>query len=324
MLTYAPIPTTDLYFLNSCGDLVARPWRRGPVARLGANVFQCGNRYLVIRRDRTKVIERVLANPKADPSLPHAYRGRLLALREGIFTDMMARATLVVTSATQIAEGIAEKGIPVRVINPAWGGRPRPDALPYQPGQRFDVVHLGTGSHGAGFDFLTPSLAHVLEKAADLHFHYFSNSARLGVLDAHTRVHRHRARTWRSYRQALSGFRFHLGLYPLPPTPFNNARSVNKILEYTLAGCPAMYSAAWGEAHGLQDGKTAFLVTDDARNTGDGINSADIWSQRLLDVIAAPDLLSGVYGGAKTVFEQMNDLPGQRAFWQDVFIRDGR
>ncbi|WP_262689845.1 hypothetical protein [Kordiimonas aestuarii] len=328
MLTYAPIPTTDLYFLNSCGDLVARPWRRAPVTRLGANVFRVGNRYLVVRRDREKVIRQVLAKPDAeiiyliddnlealeDQSLPDGYRERLRALKTGTYAEMLERATLVVTSAQDIAASLPA-GKRYRILDPVWHGQPREAShLPTRPAQHVDMVHLGTGSHAAGFGFLAPVLKQVLEQAAHAHFHYFSNMPQLGGMDGHPRVHRQRAKTWNSYKRALPGFRFDLGLYPLPSTPFNAARSKNKILEYTLAGCPAMYSAAWGSTHGLVDGQTAFLSEE----------GQEAWIKRLLDVLAAPDVLGSVYNGAKMHFKDLNDLPGQRAFWQSVFIKDSK
>lgn len=328
MLTYAPIPTTDLYFLGSCGDLVARPWRRGPVQRLGANCFRVGNRYLIVRRDREKVIRTIMDNPDAeiiyllddnlgalnDPSLPEAYRGRLRALRDGIFRDMTARASLMVTSADVISDALPAH-VPVRRLDPVWQGTPKEGGhLSRSAGDRLDVVHLGTGSHRAGFDFLAPVLETVLAALPNVHFHYFSSEGLLGRLDRHRRVHRMRGKSWSAYRRALPGFRFHLGLYPLPDTPFNAARSVNKILEYTLAGCPAMYTAEWAAARGLEDGVNAFLVS----------GGAEAWAKRLTAVLGEPERLAGVYEGARAFYARHNDVPRQRAFWQDVFIKDGR
>jgi len=328
VLTYAPIPTTDLYFLGSCGDLVARPWRRGPVQRLGANCFRVGNRYLVVRRDRERLIRTILEDRDAeiiyliddnlaatdDISLPDGYRDRLRVLRDGIFSDMMARASLIVTSADAIKAALPE-GVPVRHLDPVWQGVPGPGAhLRYNAGNRLDIVHLGTGSHGAGFEFLAPALEAVLTTLPHVHFHYFSSSGLLGPLDSHPRVHRLRGKSWRAYKRALPGFKFHLGLYPLPDTPFNAARSVNKILEYTLAGCPAMYTAEWAGARGLEDGVNAFLVS----------GGAEAWAARLVEVLKRPDMLALVYDGARDFYARHNDAAAQRAFWQDVFIKDGQ
>jgi hypothetical protein len=328
VLTYAPIPTTDLYFLGSCGDLVARAWRRGPVQRLGANCFRVGNRYLVMRRDRERLVRAILDDTDAeiiyliddnlaatdDASLPEGYRDRLCTLRDGIFKDMMARASLVVTSADAIKAALPE-GVPVRHLDPVWQGMPKVGRhLARSEGERLDVVHLGTGSHGAGFDFLVPALEAVLGKLPHVHFHYFSSYELLGRLDGHARVHRMRGKSWSAYKRALPGFRFHLGLYPLPDTPFNAARSVNKILEYTLAGCPAMYTAEWAAARGLEDGVNAFLVS----------GGAEAWEARLTDVLKRPDMLASVYEGARGYYARYNDPAAQRAFWQDVFIKDGR
>ncbi|WP_417450069.1 hypothetical protein [Kordiimonas sp.] len=329
MLIRAPIPTTDLYFLNSCGDLVGRPWRRGPVQRMGANVFRVGERYLVIRRDVEDVIKEVLSNPTAeiiyliddnlnavddDGSLPEGYRTRLRTLRDDIYRRMLDRAALVVASSAAITEGLPA-GTASRLINPVWRGTPRPrTALTLKAGERLDMVHLGTGSHGAGFQFLTPALEHVLARASNLHFNYFSARPLLQGLDNHPRVHRLRPKSWRAYQRALPGFRFHLGLYPISGTPFNAARSINKILEYTLAGCPAMYNAAWAAPHGLVDGHSAFLAG----------STMEAWADYVMAIVEDPSQLAAVYDGARAQYAQMNDLSGQRAFWQDIFIRTGQ
>jgi len=50
------LPTTDLYFLNSCDQWIGRWWRRRPIERLGANCFRCGNRLLLIRHDDPRLM----------------------------------------------------------------------------------------------------------------------------------------------------------------------------------------------------------------------------------------------------------------------------
>lgn len=326
MFTYAPIPTTDLYFLNACAGLVGRPWRSGPVERIGANTFRSGDKYLVVRRDREVVINRVLAHQKkgaeliylidddmtavGDETLPAGYRERLQTLKKGTYAAMMECAEHVVTSSRVIADKL-ETSARVHVVSPVWAGAPRGQAQPVNLGGVTNLVHLGTGSHGAGFEFLRPVIETVLKRFPNVHFHYFGNVPQMGQLDEHPHVHRRKLKTWAGYKRAIPSFRFHLGLYPLIDTPFNAARSVNKILEYTLAGCPAMYSAHWGEANGLTGGENAFLAGD----------SAAEWQARLIRILSAPEQMATVYDGAKRFFEEKNDVAAQRAFWQEIFIR---
>ncbi|WP_417461657.1 hypothetical protein [Kordiimonas sp.] len=326
MFTYAPIPTTDLYFLNACAHMVSKPWRSGPIERLGANTFRSGDKYLVVRRDREAVIKRVLSHQQkggeviylidddltaiGDETLPSGYRERLETLKNGTYAAMMACATHIVTSSPVIAEKL-ETEAKVHVLSPVWSGAPRTEAQPANLGGVTDLVHLGTGSHGAGFEFLRPVIGATLKRFPNVHFHYFGNEPLMGHLDEHPHVHRRKLKTWAGYKRAMPSFRFHLGLYPLINTPFNAARSVNKILEYTLAGCPAMYSAEWGKAHGLVHGDNAFLAEDAAAD----------WQARLVKILSAPGQMAKVYGGAKRYFEEKNDVAVQQAFWQEIFIR---
>ncbi|WP_417457992.1 hypothetical protein [Kordiimonas sp.] len=326
MFAYTPIPTTDLYFLNACAGLISKPWKGGPVERIGANTFRSGEKYLVVRRDRESVIKRVLAHHQRgaeiiylidddltaieDETLPTGYRARLKTLKDGIYSTMLERAAHVVTSSPIIAEKLKTEA-KIHSLSPVWSGAPNADARPANLGGVTDIVHLGTGSHGAGFEFLRPVISTVLKRFPNVHFHYFGNEPLMGPLEDHPHVHRRKAKTWAGYKRAMPSFRFHLGLYPLIDTPFNAARSVNKILEYTLAGCPAMYSASWGKAHGLIDGDNAFLAGD----------SAAEWQTRLIKILSAPEQMAKVYGGAKRYFEEKNDVAAQQAFWQEIFIR---
>ncbi|TNE67281.1 MAG: hypothetical protein EP335_01510 [Alphaproteobacteria bacterium] len=316
------LPTTDLYFLNSCRDLVAGLFRRGPVRRLSANCFRAGNRVLVVRRDRQDVVDQILAEPDTeiiylidddlsaadDTSLPAAYRARLAALRDGQYARLVARASLVVASSEQVAASLPA-GTKVKLLNPAWQGTPG-DGSHLRTDGPLDVAHLGTGSHGAGFAFIAPVIEQVLAEGANLRFHYFGNESKFGVLDADVRMVRHRLLTWPRYRKALPGFRFHLGLYPLAETPFNAGRSVNKILEYTLAGCPAIYRADWAAPYGLVHGENAFLAAADAES----------WLMAIRDVLAHRDRLAAVYAGAVRQFAVLNDLEGQRRFWLEHLV----
>ena len=89
----ATLPTTHLYFLNSCADSVSGFFRRGPVRRLGDNCFAAGETVLLIRQDRPDLMDRLRAAPprrlvylidddieaaREDASLPEDYRSRLM------------------------------------------------------------------------------------------------------------------------------------------------------------------------------------------------------------------------------------------------------
>ncbi|MCJ9429764.1 hypothetical protein [Kordiimonas marina] len=322
-MPYKALPTTDLYFLGSMGDLVSGVVRRAQVTRIGDNSFRVGSRYLVVRRDRDEVVDRILSDQAAeiiylidddlsaadDPSLPEGYRERLAALKAGQYRKLLDRAALVVASSDKVAAGLSTKA-DIRTLHPYWAGTLRTGKHLTAKAGPLDLVHLGTGSHGAGFDFLKPVIESLLAGGADIRFHYYGNEPRLGALDDDPRIVRHGLKSWRRYKAALGRRHFHLGLYPLPDTPFNAGRSINKILEYTLAGCPAIYSADWGRARDLVHGENAFLAED----------TVEAWGQAVRDIVAERDRLPAVYEGAAAHYRRFNDRDAQRLFWLETLV----
>ena len=167
-------------------------------------------------------------------------------------------------------------------------------------------MHLGTASHQAGLDFLKPVVEVLLERFDRFHFTYVGREPRLGALDAHPRVHRERPQSWRRYRRFLGRRRIHLGLYPLPDTPFNRARSRNKLLEHAIVGAVGVYSRSWPTANELQE--CAILAGEDAAD----------WIAALSPYLEEPQRLRPLAQAARQVVGPLNDPTTQRRFWADV------
>jgi hypothetical protein len=316
------LPTTHLYFLNSCADSVSRLFRRGPIRRLGDNCFAAGETVLLIRQDRPDLMDRLRADRPGrlvylvdddiqaageDASLPQDYRSRLTRFHEEYHADLVARAdTLVVTSDTLLQKFSSHRD--VRIVHPVWhldlADDHHFDAL--ASGEAVQAMHLGTGSHQAGLDFLKPVIAALLERHERFHFTYVGHGPRMGALDAHPRVHRERPQSWRRYRRTLGRRRIHLGLYPLPDTPFNRARSRNKVLEHAIVGAVGVYSRSWLAADKLQG--CAILA---------GENAAD-WIEALSPYLDEPQKLRPLAQAARQIFAALNDSKSQRQFWADV------
>ena len=249
---YRPIPSTDLYFLNSCRDLTG--WGK-PVTRLGSNSFRCGDRYLIIRSERSAIVQKILNTPRAriilvidddiraassDATLPPAYQRRLEDAATGDTGALMARADLVLAPSQQLMDRLADCR-KVERIDPYWGKQ-------CTTGSHFDsmgegtvsLVHMGTASHQAAMNFLGPVLAQVLEALPAVTFSYFARRSMLSELDKHTRVNKLPLMPWRKYARTLGERQFHLALYPILDTPFNRARSCYKITEHALSGCAGL------------------------------------------------------------------------------------
>jgi hypothetical protein len=318
----ATLPTTHLYFLNSCADSVSRLFRRGPIRRLGDNCFAAGETVLLIRQDRPDLMDRLRADPPRrlvylvdddiqaageDASLPQDYRSRLTRFHAEYHADLVARAdTLVVTSDTLLRKFSSHRD--VRIVHPVWhldlADDRHFDAL--ARGEAVQAMHLGTASHQAGLDFLKPVVAALLERFERFHFTYVGRGPRLGALDAHPRVHRERPQSWRRYRRTLGKRRIHLGLYPLPDTPFNQARSRNKLLEHAIVGAVGVYSRSWPTAVELQG--CGILAEQEAAD----------WIAALSPYLEEPQKLRPLAQGARRVLGLLNDAASQRRFWADV------
>jgi hypothetical protein len=317
-----PVPTTHLYFLNSCGSSVSGLFRRGPIRVLGDNCFGAGETVLLVRQDRPEVMDRLLAAPptrlvylidddiesaREDASLPADYRSRLMRFHAQYHANFVARAdTLVVTSEVLLRKFSSHRD--VRIVHPVWhlelADDRHFDAL--ARGEAVHAMHLGTASHQAGLEFLEPVMEPLLERFTRLHFTYVGRSPRFGALDAHPRVHRERPQSWRRYRRTLGKRRMHLGLYPLPDTPFNRARSRNKLLEHAIVGAVGVYSRSWPTAGELQG--SAILA---------GPGAAD-WIAALSPYLEEPQSLRPLAQAARRVLGPMNDPASQRRFWADV------
>ncbi len=315
------IPTTDLYFLNSCADFVSKGLRSAPVKRVGANTFRCENRYLVIRKDSNRILKSLLKKNGAeitylvdddlwggisDESLPVEYRTRLQKTLNGPVGDVIDKAETLVLSSPKIGHQFAGKKN-IHYMTPYWDQVPPNDSHYNNLDQELRIVHLGTNSHTAGQQFLVEVIDVILKKFPRATYTYFSTDAVMGRLDHHPRVIRRRTLGWQGYQRSLRKHRFHLGLYPVMDTPFNQARSVNKILEYPLSGCSAIYSADWAHAS-----------EHDLAMSG---NSKIAWIDAITEKLSDPDGLRGHYASAIKTYNALNDSAAQRDFWQRLFIK---
>lgn len=315
------LPTTDLYFLNACADQVAGLLKSGPVRRLGANIFATADATLLIRRDEDALMDDLLRRPgrlvylvdddleaaRDNPDLPPDYRARLLQFHDRHGSALTQRADCLVVTSPALQRRFAWHA-DVRLLHPVWH-------LPIADDRHFNkverggpvrAVHLGSGSHAGGLAFLQPVLAELLDRHERLHFTYFGKVPALGPLDSHPRVRRLRPLGWRRYRRWVGRQRFHLGLYPLSGTDFDQARSRNKLLEHGVVGAVGMYHDGWEPAATLAEGTIAAGPT------------RDDWRDTLSAVLAAPESLRARSAAARPTLDTLNDPAPQRRFWIDL------
>ncbi|AXS39877.1 hypothetical protein [Breoghania sp. L-A4] len=321
------IPTTDLYFLNACRPYVRKlPFGFGhaPIERAGANSFICGRNAVVCRRDAPAVVDAILRDPdlrlsyvidddlavaERDSSLPPDYRDRLKALRDGQHKALVERAETIVVCSEHLARTYDAMGKATQVLDPFWA-EPLAGAEHFariEAGGPIDVAYLGSVTHGADRAFIFDVMARLLARDPRVRMTLISSKPVGNALDTHPRVRRLRPQPWWLYRQSLKRRRYHLALYPMLDVPFNQGRSLNKLIEHAVLGAPGIFSADWDYAHHVADGITGMLAE----------NTVDAWVAATEKALGDVHSLHRMQLAARAYAQTLNDPRAQRRFWSD-------
>jgi hypothetical protein len=313
------IPTTDLYFLNPLAEL-KRQGVRSPLPRyLAPNVYLVGRTGVIVRYGRADDIGRLrsagaqrivhivdddFAAGADDRSLPERYRMKLRTFVEGDWPALRAAADIVVVPGSVLAEIYGAKA---RVMPPAWD-LPPASTEHFVGAQRIEIVHLGTGSHRGDLDLIADCLAKLLEGYPRARLTLFAGDAAPRSLKTHRHVRLRRPLSWWRYKRALPRMRFHLALYPLVPTPFNTARSANKVFEHALVGAaslmspnPALRAAAGSELREI------FIEGGD-----------DEWASRIETCLAKPGAMSSRVEATYARIIATDPLAAAARQWRDI------
>jgi hypothetical protein len=324
-MTASSLPTTDLYFLNSFGDRVRRFWRAGPVRRLGANSFSCGDRFLLVRRDTPALMEQALNWPgqliyliddniesaASSNSLPAGYRERLGQFARNWLDRLFRRTDFLITSCEPLAARFqADPRVRAQVLtlDPLWL-YPFADQDHYSglPGKRLEIAHLGTASHTGALKAITPAAIALLDRYHDSRFTFVATAGLHPDLDTHPRAQRVNPMAWPRYCRWLKRQRFHLALYPLEETAFDGARSANKLIEHAIAGAVGVYPANWRPVGGLD----RFSITAPA-------NPAH-WEACLMQSVEHRQMLIDKAQCAAAALIRYTNPAKQRHFWSQIF-----
>lgn len=311
LTTMAGSPTADLYLGNAWGASGANGTvlqRPAPTVFLSRNtrvvMRHTGGSRPLPRRDRTVyVIDDDVEAGVEDPTLPGLYREKLRRLELPWLRRMMYEADVVATGSSELAHKLGCHG-QVRVLTPCWSEQF--PALDHHAGTTWiEVAFLGSGVHRADLASVLPVLDRLLADEPAMRLHLSVRHRLPKVLARHPRVIRLPSGSWSRYRQGLRDRRFHIALYPLLETPFNRARSPNKLIEHAIVGAAPLYSDWW------QDGQRAAAA-------GAGLavpDGYDAWRSALRRLIRDPAERLALAGGAQRLARRLNDPAGQRAFW---------
>lgn len=314
-------PTADLYFMNACGDFL-----RNGLRRLGPTVFASDRACLVMRHDLRAgapgragpagpgqarrliyFIDDAVGDGACDGSLPLLYRQKLRLVEVAAERRVAARAASVVVSSAALVDRYAGRA-ETHLIHPYWSepmvGTAHFDALVRGQGW-IEMAYLGSAVHRADLAFLWPVIAETLTAHPRVRFHLSERHSIPAALAGHPRILPIPGRDWPDYRAALTRRRFHIALYPLMETPFNQARSINKLIEHGLVGAAPLYSRAWREAWRVGSSGGGLVLK----------NARDAWRAAIEDLIARPGRMRELAARAGALAESLNRPDAQRRLW---------
>jgi len=302
-LTSDSSPTSDLYFANACQEILTE----GLVTQYSPTVFASASTQLVMRHDaRTPAhltrdclvyfIDDLWNFRDEDPGLSWFYRNKMALVEARAVDWYLKRANAFVVSTPLLADDLRKMSpqADVYLINPYWS-EPVAD-LDHFDRHSFDIAYLGGQVHRADLEFLLPAIRRVLDEIPEASFTLSVGHRIPSDLETHPRVHRLQALRWRDYRRSLPKKRFHLALYPLLDTPFNRARSINKIIEHAVTGAVGLYSDWW-----VENLPKAF-----ATNALNVPNNFDMWADK---IIHCYENRQDVKIKAKALSETIKSLP---------------
>lgn len=308
-------PTADLYFLNACGDFLD-----AGVRQLGPTVFSGAGACLVMRHDLCHgrlpggrliyFVDDAVEAGATEASLSFLYRRKLRLVECAAWRRVGPRAAAVVVSSPELARRFEDR-VETRVVHPYWSeplaGLEHFDARAAGEG-RIDIACLGSAVHRSDLAFLWPVLEAVLARQPRARLHVSERLRLPPGLAAHPRVLRIPASSWSIYRAALRGRRFHLALYPLMDTPFNRARSLNKLIEHGLVGAAPLYSRSWPEAARAGAAGAGILLDNDPQ----------AWRAAIEGLIARPGTMRGIAARAGALARDLNQAGPQRRLWSEL------
>lgn len=329
MLETPELPTTAIYFAASMADLIGpRGDESRPIWRVTPNVFFIRGRAetVLVFRNRDAVARRRLKRlPQAplryvldddiwagaaDPLLPARYRDKLTAMAAGPVAALIAGSEKVYVSSppirAQILRHFGERD--VAYVRPALvepvGGLAHHD----REDGSIEMIFAGTASHIADLEAVAIDLGRALERLPKLRLHTFLGGKVPGELVRENAIH-HARLTWPGYRAVLNRGRYHLALGPSLPTPFNLARSTNKILEYASFGAAPVFSTDYPHAEMVERAGGGHLCA----------MRAGAWLEAIETLVQDLDRMKALAGGNRALALRIGDRRDQRRFWLEEF-----
>ncbi len=311
-------PTTTLYFAGPLAEELSRAGRGGPIEVVEPNVFRAGRQLVIVRHwsaatqrlldqasdlEVTYVIDDNLWVLDQDNHLPAAYLRRLQALKSAFSTHLEPRLVRVVSPSRQVLARFPH--LETHLLDPALI---YPLAtLDHQEDAEgtLNIVYAGTASHLSDLSSISGALAELIGGNPAFTLTTFLGRRAPRVLRVPNATH-HPPEAWARYQQTLCSLRFHIGLAPLLPTAFNQARSAARLLEYAALGAVGVYSDGLPYSRAVVSGQNGLLVSGGAHN----------WVSAILKLKDEPALRRRLAEGGQQTAARLG-APGKvRDFWR--------
>ncbi|MEX2519007.1 MAG: hypothetical protein WD969_06725 [Paracoccaceae bacterium] len=316
-LTTLNSPTADLYFADACADWLAE----GRVRRYAPTVFASRTTRLVIRHDgragrdsrrarHVYLIDDAIHLEGADAALSRYWRFKLDHVERAAAALYLPGAVAVVVSSPGLEAMIRAQapGADMRRLDPYWAVE-FSDLTHHRAPGPFRVAYLGSQVHGPDFAPLAPMLHDFLDAWPEAELIVGGGH---GAMVGHERARDLGALNWRDWRAALPTLRPHVALYPLAKTPFNAARSLNKLIEHGLTGAAGLYADHWpGAALAEEAGGGRALPPDPLA-----------WRTALNALIADRPATEAMATAGATLARRLNDADAQRRLWAELLELD--
>lgn len=206
-----------------------------------------------------------------DASLPASYRRRLSRLAERAYRHLVRRADLVLTPSDGLAERLrARVGDRVRTISPSLTGPPATLSHHRADGP-LRLIFPNTRSHRADWEVVWPAVRDFMADHPEVTLATYLG--RDGRLEGVASVEHRTAGPWPQFRMSLLLERFHVALLPGLPTPFNTARSHNKLLECAVWGAVPVVSRHLPYASLVREHDTGFVCGDNLSEWRDALEA---------------------------------------------------
>ncbi len=308
-------PTADLYFANACGDWLSS----GLVERHAPTVFTSASTRLVIRHDARSgrnsrrartiyLLDDAIDLEGADAALSRYWRFKLDHVERAAADVFLPDAAAVVVSSAPLAAMIRARvpGADIRVLHPYWS-EPM-STLSHHARPKCTIAYLGSQTHGPDIAPLVPALVQFLDATPEAELLMAGGHEQIGALARHPQVRALGPMPWARYRRALGGLGVHIALYPLNDTPFNAARSLNKLIEHGVAGAAGLYAASWSGAAMAEDAGAGMALPADPA----------AWIAALGGMVADRARTRQMAAAGGVLAATINDAAAQRTIWSEL------